>query len=72
MNCWIDPFPLVSTRDGGYSTELLDWAFCGAFTMGLLSLILALFGTGWPRVLLIVGDLILFAMMYGALLQNGV
>ncbi len=70
MNCWINPFPLVSIRDG-YSDELLDWALYGAFVTGLLSLILALFGRGWPRTLLFVSDLILFAMIYGALRQNG-
>jgi hypothetical protein len=65
MNCWIDPFPLVSTRDG-YSNKLLDWALYSAFTMGLLTLILAFFGRGWPRALLFASNLLLFAMLFGA------
>jgi len=72
MSCWIDPYPLVRTSDGGYSIAWLELAWKLAFGAGLLSLILALFGRGWPRLLLIASGIVLLLLMYGSLLQNGV
>jgi hypothetical protein len=72
MSCWIDPFPLLHTPAGGYSTAWLELAWGLAFGTALLSIILALFGRSWPRILLIGSGTMLLLLVYGALLQNGV
>ncbi|RZU39294.1 hypothetical protein [Edaphobacter modestus] len=72
MSCWVDPFPLVHTPDGGYSIAWLDLAWKVAFSTASLSIILALFGRSWPRILLIVSGALLLLLAFGALLQNGV
>jgi hypothetical protein len=72
MSCWIDPYPLARTADGGYSIAWLDLAWKAAFGTGLVSVTLALFGRGWPRLLLIVSGVVSLLLTYGSVLQNGV
>jgi hypothetical protein len=72
MSCWIDPYPLVGTSDGGYSIAWLDLAWKVAFSTAAVSIILALFGRSWPRILLIVSSIVSLFLTFGSLLQNGV
>jgi hypothetical protein len=71
MSCWVDPFPLVRTPDGGDSIAWFDLAWKVAFSIALLSIILALFGRSWPRKLLIVSGVLILLLAFGSLLQNG-
>src|ERR1700730_18237784 len=50
MTCWIDPFPLIHTPDGGYSIAWLELAWRMAISTAMFSIILALFGRSWPRI----------------------
>src|ERR1035441_5765638 len=52
MTCMLDPFPIVRSPDGSESIPLLDLASSMAYGGALLSIILALFGRGWSRILL--------------------
>lgn len=60
-SCWIDP-----TMAG------LSLAWLVAFATSISSLVLALFGKGWPRILLTVSGALSVLLAYGSLLQNGV
>lgn len=71
-SCWIDPYPLVRTPNGGASIAWLDLAWLTAFATSISSMTLALFGKGWPRVLLASSSLLSVLLAYGSLLQNGV
>jgi hypothetical protein len=71
-SCWIDPYPLVRTPDGGSSIAWLDRAWAVAFAASLLSIILAFFGTGWPRVILVLSGVLSLLLAFGSVLQNGV
>jgi hypothetical protein len=72
MSCWINPYPLIRTSNGGYSIAPLDLAWKVAFGTAFLSIILALLATGWPRILPVVGGIALMLMTFGSALQNGV
>lgn len=71
-SCWIDPYPLVHTPGGGASIAWLDRAWLVAFATSISSMILALFGRGWPRILLAISGALSVLLTYGSLLQNGV
>jgi hypothetical protein len=71
-SCWIDPYPLAQTPDGGYSIAWLDRAWTVAFVMPVVSIILALFGRGWPRIMLAFSAVLSLLLAFGALFQNGV
>jgi hypothetical protein len=68
---WIDPFPLVTMR-GGLVDIYEEVFFVGAGCTAVFTILLALFGRRLSRILLIASGLMLFALSYGALLQNGV
>jgi hypothetical protein len=72
MSCWIDPYPLVRNPGGSSSIAWLDLAWKVAFITPGLSMILALFGRGWPRILLIASCLLSLLLTFGSVLQNGV
>ena len=71
-SCWIDPYPLAQTSDGGFSTAWIDRAWTVAFIAPLVSIILALFGRGWSRILLALSGGLSLLLAFGSLLQNGV
>ncbi len=71
-SCWLDPYPLTATADGGFSIAWLGRAWIGAFVMLVVSTILALFGKGWPRIMLVLSGVLSLLLEYGSLLQNGV
>ena len=60
-SCWILP-----------STSWLVPMWLFAFASSLSSLVLALAGKGWPRVLLAISGALSILLAYGSLLQNGV
>jgi hypothetical protein len=72
MSCWVDPFPLVHLPDGGESIAWLELAWRIAFGGAFVSIVLALFGRGSSRILLVLSGLILTALVFGSHLQNGV
>jgi hypothetical protein len=72
MSFWIDPYPLVSTPDGGYSIAWLDLAWEVAIGTACCSILLALFGRGVSRILLVASGITLLVLIYGSILQNGV
>jgi hypothetical protein len=63
---------LVHLPDGSESISWLELAWRIAFGGAFVSMILALFGKGWSRMLLVLSDLILTGLAFGSLLQNGV
>ena len=71
-SCWIDPYSLAQTPDGGLSTAWLDRAWTVAFIAPLVSIILALFGRGWSRIMLALCGGLTLLLAFGSLLQNGV
>jgi len=71
-SCWIDPYHLVQTPDGGYSIAWFDRAWAVAFIAPIISMILALSGQRLPRILLFVSDVLTLVLAFGSLLQNGV
>jgi hypothetical protein len=71
-SCYIDPYPMVKTADGSLSIAWLDRAWAVAFITPIISMILALFGKGWPRILLLVSGVLCLVLAYGSMLQNGV
>jgi hypothetical protein len=71
-SCWIDPYPIVQTPDGGSSIAWLDRAWIVAFVTPVISIILALFGRGWPRIMLVFSGVLSLFLAYASLLQNGV
>lgn len=71
-SCWIDPYPLAHTPDGGASIAWLELAWLVAFGTSISSVILGLFGRGWPRILLASSGALSVLLAYGSLLQNGV
>jgi hypothetical protein len=72
VSCYIDPYPLVHAPDGSLSIAWLDRASTVAFVAPVLSVIFALFGRGWSRILLGVSGVLSFVLAYGSMLQNGV
>ena len=71
-SCYIDPYPSVTTADGSLSIAWLDRAWTVAFMTAIISMILALFGKGWSRILLLVSGVLSLVLAYGSILQNGV
>ena len=71
-SCWIDPYPLAQTPDSGLSTAWLYRAWTVAFIAPLVSIILALFGRGWSRIMLALSGGLSLRLAFGSLLQNGV
>jgi hypothetical protein len=69
---WLDPFPLVPDGQGGYSDIRNSILFATALLSAVLTMVLALFGRGAPRLLLAGAGFSLTVIGYGALLQNGV
>jgi hypothetical protein len=72
MSCFLDPFPLVHLTDGSESIGWLELAWKVAFGGAFLSIVLALFGKGWSRMLLALAGVMLVLLAFGSLLQNGV
>jgi hypothetical protein len=68
----IDVFPLRKLPDGGFSDVYESAAFAGAACIALFTIVLAFFGEGLSRLLLLVGGVLLLALDYVALLSNGV
>jgi hypothetical protein len=60
------------TVKASLSITWLDRAWTVAFITSLTSMILALFGSGWPRILLLVSSLLCLVLAYGSMLQNGI
>jgi hypothetical protein len=71
-SCYIDPYPMVKTADGSLSIAWLGRAWALAFITPVISMILALFGEGWPRILLLASGVLCLVLAYGSMLQNGV
>ena len=71
-SCWIDPYPLTQTLDGGLSIAWLDRAWTIAFVTPLVSIIFALFGRGWSRIMLALSGAVTLLLAFGSVLQNGV
>jgi Mn2+/Fe2+ NRAMP family transporter len=71
-SCYIDPYPFLKTADGSLSIAWLERAWAVAFIPAIISMILALFGKGWPRVLLLVSGILSLVLAFGSVLQNGV
>ena len=67
---WINPYPLVQTPDGGFSNAWLDRAWTVAFIAPLVSIILALFGRGWSRIMLALSGGLTLLLAFGSLLQK--
>ena len=72
VSCYTDLYPLVHAPDGSLSIAWLDRAWTVAFVAPVVSVILALFGRGWSRILLGVSGVLSFVLAYGSMLQNGV
>jgi hypothetical protein len=60
-SCWIFP-----------SMPWLGFVWMAAFATAFSSLVLALAGNGWPRILLAISGALSVLLAYGSLLQNGV
>jgi hypothetical protein len=71
-SCYIDPYPFLKTADGSLSIAWLERAWAVAFIPAIISMILALFGKGWPRILLLVSGILSLVLAFGSVLQNGV
>ena len=69
---WFDPFPLLPDGQGGYSDVRNDMLFDAALSAAVLTIGLALFGRGAPRLLLAGGGFLLAIMALAAVLSNGV
>ena len=67
VGCWISPFPLVSSGNGGYSTNPLDeYLLCISVLLPLLAVALAFWGRGLLRLLFIgIGLLLLVLSVFG-------
>ena len=72
MTCMLDPFPVVRSPDGSASIPLLDLASQMAYGGAFLTIILALFGRGWSRILLAVSGAMLVLFFLGWALRNGI
>ncbi len=72
VSCYMDPYPLVHAPDGSLSIAWFDRAWTVAFAALSISMILALFGRGWSRILLAVSGVLSLVLAYGSILQNGV
>jgi hypothetical protein len=70
---WSDPFPLVHHVNGDLSINpWFDRFFAITSCSAFATILLALFGHGAKRLLLVAGGLLLLFLTYGALLSNGV
>jgi hypothetical protein len=56
---------------GGRSVALLELAWKAATTIAALSIMFALFGKGWSRLLVIGSGTMSLVLAFGGLLQNG-
>jgi len=79
MNRWIDrlTIPAIAAPMFLVSEEVcLSHGLTGAWTVAFItsftSMILALFGSGGPRILLLVSSLLCLVLAYGSMLQNGI
>jgi uncharacterized membrane protein len=70
--CYIDPFPLTQQLDGSLSIAWLERAWTMAFVLPVLSAVLAFFGRGSARILLLISNALSLFLALGSLLQNGV
>jgi hypothetical protein len=67
-----NPFPLLPDGQGGYSNIRNSILFDAAPSTALLTMGVAMFGRGAPRLLLAGSGFTLAIVAYGAVLQNGV
>ncbi len=72
MTCWSDLYPLRRFPDGSVSTGWIDLAWAVALGAILLIIVLASFGKGRARVLLVLSGVLSLALLFGSVLQNGV
>jgi len=72
ITCIVDPFPVVRSPNGSESIPLLDLAYQLAYGGAFLSIILALFGKGWSRILLALSGTMLVLLPLGWALRNGI
>jgi hypothetical protein len=70
FGCWLDPFPLVVTKGGGYSDLWESVLLVSASGTAFLTIILALFGQHLPRILLLLSGFLLLIFSFGALIAN--
>jgi xanthine/uracil permease len=71
--CWDNPFPLIPWGVGGYQTNPWDErVFVGAVSTSLLTVILAVFGRGITRVLLILIGFVVLALSIFGFVSNHV
>jgi hypothetical protein len=72
ITCIVDPFPMAHSPSGGESTPLLDLAYEVAYRGAFLGIILALFGKGRSRILLVLsGTMVLLSALMWAF-RNGI
>ena len=70
--CFLDPFPLSRGIDGSLSVTWLDRAWATAFLLSACSAVLAFFGRGKARLLLLGTEIFAFVLTAASVLQNGV
>jgi len=71
--CWTSHFPLIHLADGVMSTNPWDERlFWGSVFLSLLTSVLALFGRGLPRILLVVTGLLLLVLSTFGYVSNHV
>ena len=69
---WAAPFPLQSDGSGGYIDRWNSSAMMAALILSFATCLLALFGRGKQRMVLLVVGLALLLLSFAALLANGV
>ncbi len=68
---WIHPFPLLSDGQGGWRMNPLgDWVLFAGLSTGLLTMVLAFFGSRLSRIVLVTGGLLLLIFNGVAWLGN--
>lgn len=73
VGCWENPFPLVHLADGGYMTNPLDeYLLIASACASLLTVVLAAFGRGGSRILMILIGLLLLALAAVGFVQSHV
>ncbi len=71
VGCWENPFPLVHLADGGYMTNPLDeYLLVASAFVSLLTVVLAAFGRGGSRILMILIGLLLLVLTTFGFISN--
>lgn len=69
---WADPLVAVRLKPGGYTVLWFDVTLLLSTGTSFVALLLSFAGRGLPRALLAMAAVLLIALTFGALLQNGV